>query len=60
LRQRTLVQLKERGFVRDGDLVVIVSDLRPQSGQSGGATGSMDGTGAGERNIRSVQVRHVR
>ncbi|GBF95398.1 pyruvate kinase isozyme chloroplastic [Raphidocelis subcapitata] len=61
--QRTLSQLKERGFVRDGDLVVVVSDVRSQAAphqqqqQEGQAAAP---AAAAERNIRSVQVRHVR
>lgn len=40
---RTFDLMKSRGFVRPGDLVVVVSDLRPRE----------------EEIIRSVQVRRV-
>jgi hypothetical protein len=49
--------------VREGDLVVVVSDLREKGS---GADGSMEELpapslkGAPNVNIRSVQVRHVR
>jgi hypothetical protein len=41
--RRTFKLMQSRGFVREGDLVVVVSDLRPQK----------------EDIIRSVQVRRV-
>lgn len=73
-KQRTLDELKERLFLRSGDLVVVVSDLRPGSGANSGSGSSMDevagvggaAAGAGAKQaanvntIRSVQVRHVR
>jgi hypothetical protein len=66
--QRTLSQLKEKGFVREGDLVVVVSDVRPQPAAAGQqqqqqpaeAAAAAAAAAAAERNIRSVQVRHVR
>lgn len=41
--RRTFNLMSQRGFVRAGDLVVVVTDLRPPEGDI----------------IRSLQVRHV-
>jgi hypothetical protein len=46
--QRTLLQLKERGFLKGGDLVVVVSDIRERDVNEGGGGGvTSDGGGGG-------------
>lgn len=57
--QRTLVQLKDRGFVHQGDLVVILTDLKPPPPEPQQQQPEGQQRAAADVHIRSVQVRIV-
>lgn len=57
--QRTLVELKEGGYVRPGDLVIVVSDIKPPPPPGAPPAPAKAPGGSEPVHIRSVQVRHV-